>query len=354
MTFRQIPRLIETGLVAFLGGFLFYLANFPLPWVLGAVTFIMLWQGITNREALIPISIRNTGFVILGIYFGLYFTAETFQTILPYFIPYILFTCVLILLSILLGVLVSRWVNVDKVTSVFSIIPGGLTEMAIASRDMNANAGLVVIFQTIRLITVLFTVPAFMMFVFIEGGQQASNQMVTEAANVELWNYLWFIIPIVGALYIRHKIPAGIIIGALLLTAILNVSPAELGVVPPVLMNAAQIVVGASLGKNILFRDLKLGGKYCFIYFGLAIILIITSFGLAILLANVTSLDYPTAILSLAPGGLIEMVLTAYTVGGDPAIVSALQLMRILVIVIGVPPFLKWWFNRKREGKEVS
>ncbi|WP_276245352.1 AbrB family transcriptional regulator [Virgibacillus profundi] len=58
-----------------------------------------------------------------------------------------------------------------------------------------------------------------------------------------------------------------------------------------------------------------------------------------------------TANLSIAPGGLFEMVLTASSVGGDPAIVSALQLTRILIIVVFVPPLLGWIL---RKGKARS
>jgi uncharacterized protein len=73
-----------------------------------------------------------------------------------------------------------------------------------------------------------------------------------------------------------------------------------------------------------------------------------------VILANLTSLDYVTAILSIAPGGLFEMVLTAYSLGGDPAVVSSLQLIRILVIVIGVPPLLGMLFRDRRSTSQTQ
>ncbi|WP_449355334.1 AbrB family transcriptional regulator [Virgibacillus natechei] len=343
----QIQRLIETIIIATLGGYLFNIASLPLPWLLGALTFVMLWQGFTKREASLPGSIKNAGLIIIGIYFGLYFTAETFQTIWPYFLPYILLTCVLILASIMLGVMVTKWIAVDKITSIFASIPGGLTEMTIASEALHAKSAFVVIFQTIRLMTVLFTIPTAMTYFFSEEAHAATGH-AAESVAVGGWSYLWFIIPVLIAILVRNKIPAGIIIGALGVTAVMNVSPIELAAVPPFLMNAGQVMIGASLGKNILFRDLKKGGKYCLVYFGLSLAIIIIAFGLGTLLANFTTLNYATAILSIAPGGLFEMVLTAYNVGGDPAVVSALQLTRILVIVTGVPPLIGWWYGKRR------
>ena len=58
-------------------------------------------------------------------------------------------------------------------------------------------------------------------------------------------------------------------------------------------------------------------------------------------------MNIKTALLSIAPGGLFEMVLTAEAVGGDPAVVSALQLVRVLVIILFVPPVMKLLFQRK-------
>ncbi|MEC5423125.1 hypothetical protein QGM71_06375 [Virgibacillus sp. C22-A2] len=52
----------------------------------------------------------------LVIYFGLYFTAETFRTIGPYLLPYLLLTCILIPISIWLAITVTKWIQVDKVT----------------------------------------------------------------------------------------------------------------------------------------------------------------------------------------------------------------------------------------------
>ncbi|SES92910.1 hypothetical protein SAMN05216389_103223 [Oceanobacillus limi] len=349
-------RIVETFLFALIGGYIFYLLHFPLPWVLGALVFVMLWQGFTKRNAVVPNSIRDGGFIVLGIYFGLYFTRETFHTVIPYLLPYMLMTFLLILTCVMLGSVVSKWTSVDQTTSVFSLIPGGLSEMAIASEALKGNSSLVVIFQTVRLIAVLFLIPPVMTFIFSagDGSQTAGVQAAIAGNHHAWWSYFLFLLPIIAAVLIRDKIPAGIIIGALGVTAIINVSPLELASVPSVVMNGAQVAVGASLGKKMIFADLKLGGKYIFLYFALAVTVICISFGLGALLANVTTLNYSTAILSISPGGFFEMVLTAYNIGGDPAVVSALQLVRILLIVICVPPALKWWFQRdKRAGKEI-
>ncbi|RYG72527.1 hypothetical protein EU245_10000 [Lentibacillus lipolyticus] len=61
-------------------------------------------------------------------------------------------------------------------------------------------------------------------------------------------------------------------------------------------------------------------------------------YGLAVLY----NLTYSTAFLSTAPGGMVEMGLTAAAVGGDVSVVTSYQLFRLLVIMLFVPFFFKW------------
>lgn len=354
MSFMSVFRLLETLVIAFVGGLLFHFIHLPLPWVLGALTFVMLWQSLTKRKSFVPNPVRDSGFIILGLNFGLYFTLQTFKTVGGYLLPYLMVTIVLILVSIFFGWMVSKKIEIDEVTSVFACIPGGLSEMTLASGALNGNSSYVAIFQTLRLIAVLFIVPSVMTYYFAGTLSTEPVQIQVDGFEVHLLSFLWFVPPAIFAYLIRNKVPAGIVIGALLVTALMNISSINLPTLPDFLVYGGQILVGASIGKNILLPDLKKAGKYGLIYFGLSVLIIGVSFALGFLLATFTSLNLVTAMLSIAPGGLFEMVLTSYSVGGDPAIVSALQLIRILVIVACVPPFLKWLFNRKEKRKVSS
>ncbi|WP_413381033.1 AbrB family transcriptional regulator [Alkalihalobacillus sp. 1P02AB] len=339
--------LFEALLIGTIGGFVFYYFHLPLPWMLGSLTFVILWQAFTNRTLAFPVICKDAGLVVLGAYFGLYFTTATFVTVAPYFIHYVIATIFLIGFSFFLSSLVSRWLPIDQVTSVFSSIPGGLTEMAIASESLHAKSSYVVIFQTVRLLTVLFIIPPFIILVFGGNSGAMTSPIASPVPFIFDWNYLYFILPLVIGYFVRNMIPAGIVIGSMAVTILLNISPITLPVLPEFILIIAQIMIGISLGKSILLSDLKAGGKYCLVYFIIALLLIMMAFLLGFLFSAVTDIDLVTALLSLAPGGLIEMVLTASQVGADPALVSAFQLTRILMIVIFVPTVLKWYFKRK-------
>ncbi|QPA32206.1 AbrB family transcriptional regulator [Thermaerobacillus caldiproteolyticus] len=337
-------KVLETYLVAGLTGLLFYMIHSPIPWMLGAITGMLVWKTVTKRTLVAPKFLSNIGLIILGTYFGLSFTKDTFLTIAPYIVPFLVVAVLMIAITITNSIIVAKWIHVDKITSVFASVPGGLSEMVAASESLNANTALVTIFQTIRLLTVVFLVPTFVVH-WLNGGASASA-LPNGAASMSDGNYLWFAFSIAGGLLLRNLIPAAYVVGPLAATAMIHVSGIELPALPAWLIVFAQISVGMNMGNRITVEDIKLGGKFGWVYFLLALLLIALSLGCGYVFAKLTNLPLATALLSLAPGGLVEMVLTAQSVGGDPSIVSSLQFIRLLLVIIVVPNVLKWAFRK--------
>src|SRR5690606_23835441 len=148
---------------------------------------------------------------------------------------------------------------------------------------------LVAIFQTVRLIAVLFLVPSFMTFLFPNKGT-AESVVETVSSGAPFSNWWLLFIPVLFAFLLKDKVPAGLIIGSLIGTALLHLTNLPLpGALPKGWISAAQIFVGISLGKNILIDDLKKAGRYGLVYFLLSLIIILGSFGLGLLLFIFTS-----------------------------------------------------------------
>jgi uncharacterized protein len=354
LTKEKLPliKIFETYLIASLSGLLFYAFDLPIPWMLGPITGMLLWKTWTKRTLVTPPLLSNMGLMILGIYFGLKFTKSTFITVGPYILPYFLITVFIISVNVFHSILVTKFINVDKVTSAFASVPGGLPEMVAASESLKANSALVTIFQTIRLLTVVFVVPFVVVHLF--DGDSSRNNIFNMDERESSGNYMWFAFCIAAGWFLRNILPAAYVIGPLAATAIMNVIGIELSSIPIELLIFAQISVGMSMGNKMTIEDLKMGGKFGWVYFLLTLFLITVSFGCGYVFAKFTNLSLPTAILSLAPGGLVEMVLTAESVGGDPAIVSSLQFIRLLFIILVVPSVLKWFFQKEKKPLQNS
>lgn len=71
----------------------------------------------------------------------------------------------------------------------------------------------------------------------------------------------------------------------------------------------------------------------------------------SVVVAHILSARYGfslvTAFLAMAPGGIAEMALAGMSMGENVSIILTYQLVRVLVINIGVPPLLNWYFGRK-------
>ncbi|WP_121438639.1 AbrB family transcriptional regulator [Salisediminibacterium halotolerans] len=342
----NLMRLFLTVLLGSAGGTIFMYLNTPIPWMLGPLTAVMLVQSLSSFQTFWPVTIKNNGLIVLGVSFGLYFNAESLAAIGPYLLPYVTLAIAIIAVSILQSLIVTKWINIDRLSSVFGAIPGGLTEMVIAGESLGAKPSYVIVFQTIRLLLVLFAVPFFVVHMFSSDAAVTADTLTDEGGAFAALDAAWLLLPVLAAWKFHRLLPAGWIVIPMLVTAVLAVSPAALPSMPEPIFLAAQAAVGISLGKQILLQDIKKAGNYGFVYAGLAVSLIIVSFGFGFLLARWTAMDLPTALLSTAPGGLVEMVLTASMVGADPSVVTSLQLLRILLIILVIPAFLKWLFKR--------
>lgn len=340
VTMRKFQQVFIPYIVGLLGGYIFYLFHFPIPWILGPMFLLIMWKNFAPLHGTYnqPTYLKNVSFIILGITFGLSFTADTFRLIGPYAIPFLFFTILLICLSIINGLFISKFVNIDKATSIFASVPGGLTEMVIASESVQANTSLVTIFQTVRLLTVVFLVPFSVLHLL--DGHETPSLMLETSFNAPFLSYAWFILAGFVGYIVRAKLPAAYVIGPLLTIALLNILGVPLPQFHPGFIIFAQLSIGVSFGLMISIRDLITGGKYCLLYFLTTMILIISSFGVGYLFSVFTDINLATAILSFAPGGLVEMVLTATSVGADPSVVSALQFIRLLFIITIVPSVL--------------
>ncbi|WP_027447011.1 AbrB family transcriptional regulator [Pontibacillus marinus] len=337
----NLSRLLWAYVIGVIGGGVFYLIKLPLPWVLGPLVALLIWKISTKKNTAVSYTLRNISFVILGIQLGNTFTTSTFTLIAPYVIPYTLFSCTLITLALVNAYIITKWIDIRADTSMLGSIPGGLSASLALSDSMGSNTVLVTVFHTVRLLSVLFIIPFVSTHFFYEGSGGSTSISLGPNETGSAWTLMIYLAVYLLAKVFQHKVPAAFVMIPMIITGSFQAFGIAMYSLPTVLFIFAQVSLGVYLGYKISLHDVLKAGKYCLIYFGLSIILILTSFALGYIFSLVTGLQLATSILSIAPGGLIEMALTAQTVGGDPSIVSSLQMIRLLIIVIVVPLFLQ-------------
>jgi membrane AbrB-like protein len=123
----------------------------------------------------------------------------------------------------------------------------------------------------------------------------------------------------------------------LLLPVLLGAIVAGLGFgpfeVPRFLVAAAQVVIGTWVGSRFKREIVGRLPRVTVSAIVVTFYLVIAAMGVAWLLTRLTDLSFTTAVLAVAPAGVVEMVLTATAMHLDAATVTAFQLMRIAVVM---------------------
>ena len=143
-----------------------------------------------------------------------------------------------------------------------------------------------------------------------------------------------------GTLGYRLKIPAGAMVGAVVGTVLVNLL-FERAFFYADLRVAIQLVSGAMIGSRIGKKDFLSLKTIVLPTLFLLVGMVIFNLAFGILMHRMGGLDVATALFSSAPGGMADMALISAELGAETAYVGILQMFRILVIILTMPPLFK-------------
>ena len=132
-------------------------------------------------------------------------------------------------------------------------------------------------------------------------------------------------------------VPAGPLVGATLAVALAALAgwPVAMSVR---LRDLAFAAIGVSLGSGVDERILSQLAQWATSLVVLLVALVATMAASCVLLIRVFRIDPGTAVLSSAPGTMSNAIAIALEGKGDATAVMGLQLIRLLVLVLAVPP----------------
>jgi hypothetical protein len=154
----------------------------------------------------------------------------------------------------------------------------------------------------------------------------------------------------------RINIPNNWVIGPLLVMVMLTGLNIEFSAMPRWATNLAQVLIGCTLGGRFnaaFFRSSPrfLGSVMISVCLG-----ILLAAGFAWMLAAISGINLPTAILAMAPGGVAEMSITAQVLHFGVAIVTAFHVVRMAFLVLATGPIVQTAqrYLRWRQSVRVS
>jgi membrane AbrB-like protein len=343
-------------LLSMLGGFIFSCFRVPIPWLLGSLTIACLVSTIGfkwgNFQETIEIHSlwRQMGQTILGIELGQNFHLSIIRVFENHFMIIFITLLSTIAISILSGIVLWRFTSANIMTSLFSSTPGGVSTMPSIAEEAGANALVVSIIQTLRILLVVGVIP------ILVSSIHPSSSIIKPGIHQSYFNFnalLWTGCLIIGAcagalILKKLKMPSPWLIGSILgvifvqLIGTLNFGDRLFAYWPHQLTIFAQVLIGTSIGSRIRSDMFKGLGQIIFVSFvnilSLVFLTIMISFGIS----EVTHIPLITCILAFAPGGIAEMSTTAIALHADSTFVLAVQFIRLIMILILLPTLFRF------------
>ncbi|CUH96324.1 putative membrane protein [Propionispora sp. 2/2-37] len=352
----MLGRSFETLLIAVMGGVLFSYIHIPLPWMLGPLSAVMLWNALAKRKVYWPVKLRNAGLIVLGFIMGSPFTLETGRQIVLQLPTMLAATLATVFISMGIGYFTARQTGISLSSSLVGSVPGGLSQMVVLGEELaDTDITVVTFMQTVRLLSVVFIVP----FLAIHGlapGTDTSTFVTVNTAFADERDYgLFAAVSLVSAVAAAFfKLPTPYMLGPLLGTACTVLAGFAAPLPPDEVVLPAQLAVGIYMGTGMNLQSLT-NWKSIFPYTLMgAIGVVLFSLVLGYLISSQHSYSLVTAFLSTAPGGMTEMGLTAMILHADLSVIIAYQIFRLVFILLAVPPLLKWLLQFIRQKNEFN
>lgn len=350
---RQLPKeaAIWVGLlvVAWFAGKFGEQLGLPAPHVIISVIIglVLASTGLLRRS--VPRPLHTGAQAITGVVIGTYLNVHALAHTGTALAPLLAITIVTVVLSLVAGLLLARWTGMDQRTASLGMVAGGSAAIVGAAEDLEADARMVAFMQYLRLVLVILAMPLLIRLVFARGQGHflALGAKEVEVAFTVTGAVLLVLAAIVGwwlGKLVRLPAPAllgPVIFAALVTIAGVNINPPEL------LREVAFNIIGLEVGLRLTPRALRAMGRMFPKVMLFVLAITGACAGLAYVITLVTNISPADAYLATTPGGINAVLAIASSVHSDVPLVFGVQTLRLLMMVLLVPPILKWYIDRR-------
>ncbi len=349
MSIRFYFRVLCTLLLALLAAWLCVALHTPLPWLIGPMlgtAFASMFR--LRTESSTPL--RNGGQAIIGTAVGLYFTPAMAALVAGLWWAIALGVVLALGLGMLFGAALHRWhahrmPGLSRATTYFSSAIGGASEMTLLAERFQGRADLVASAHSVRLMLVTLVVPFAMQYSGWHGQDFAASG---GAREVVLPGLALLGLAVCAGAWVMARLgrPNPWFLGALVVAMGLTVAGVDLSAMPKPLSNAAQLVIGVSLGVRFTPAFVHTAPRWLVSVAVATLGLIAVCSAFAALLAWCVGLPAGTMILAMAPGGVAEMAITAKVLQLGAPIVTAFHVCRLVAVLLLLEPLYLWIYSK--------
>jgi uncharacterized protein len=259
-------------------------------------------------------------------------------------VPVALVSVATLALTVVAGIVLARFSDLDRPTAAFGMIAGGAAWIVAIADELDADNRLVAILQYLRVLIIVVLTPLIASTIF-PGDHGFHGGIANRAAGSLLDAALLLAASGAGGFVLARlvSLPAGSLLGPMLVAAGLTLAGVPFAApLPAWIQYIAFAAIGLQVGLRFTPDSMRAAGRA--LVPGLVAILglLVGCALLALVLAPLADVSTLDAYLATTPGGLYAVLATAVGSGANTTFVLAVQVLRLFVMLLAAPVLARW------------
>jgi len=327
-----MKALVEPGLsiiAAIVVAWVMSILGVPLAWVIGPMLLSMA-VSLSGRRTFASLKARKCGQMIIGAAIGLNLTFASIQSLWIWMPAAIVLNVSGLFIALFLGRLLSKALDTNQATSFFSLVPGGLSEMANIASTAGGHDEIVAIIQALRVALAVCIMPPLVVHLGLTGDFISTAPLGMLDLTAGIYVALAAVAGVTFARLLRLNNPW--MIGALAGTATLAMLGMASGKIPRLIFCAGQLMIGMAIGARFKMEHLIHVGKRLWVAISFILLTMVIMAVISLLFSIVSGFDLASSLLAMSPGGFSEMAATADILHLNVALVTIFHVTRAFIV----------------------
>ena len=329
----RIYSTLLTLLIGLVGAVMFHGIGFSVPMLTGPAVLVSCAALLGLRMQLLG-PLKPLCFTLLGIVIGCTVTPDVLRAALAWPFSFSILAVCVVCTTLLCRWGLYRLFGFDWATASLCALPGHLSFVLAYSEDVAANTSVVAVVQSIRVLFLSLGVPA-ILAIFFAAPDFAAAPLPT--LNLKETLTLAMLALAVGSVFQHMRLPAGFLLGGLVISSLGQLSslvdgrladPLEAAALSA--LSALSALIGSrfngiqpSMLKSVFFAGLFLT----------CLSIVMAALG-SLCVVALLDLDLAILLISFAPGGVEAMAAIAAEMGLNPAFVAGHHVWRLIILTL--------------------
>jgi membrane AbrB-like protein len=282
---------------------------------------------------------------LVGVTIGAYLRSDALQALAGSWLPVLIVSAATLGLSIGTGWALARWTELDRPTATLGMIAGGASGIVTMADELGADDRLVAFMQYVRVLVVVLLTP--LLIAIFGGGGGVQTHGPGAFGHPRDWLLTALVAPLSALAARRAGLPAGTLLGPMLVAGALTLAGVEFNV-PPIVRELSFALIGLQVGLRFTLDTVRRLGRLLFPVVGAVAALLLGCFALSFLLVWTSDVSLRDAYLATTPGGLYAVLAVAFGAGANTTFILGVQTLRLLVAVLLAPLAVRRMYRRGR------